>query len=133
MESASKLSALIQPFGVEDTVKSWFELFNLFLEANQIVIADNLHASAFSDIATSQELLRRQLQIITSLRSTILSSDIVSNMPFESSGLSGARRSDLLEVIPSQTSVTKQERRVNIVVTVLHVSNLLNLNVALLR
>ena len=73
--SASKLSALAQPFGVGDPLKSWFGLFNLFLEANQIVIADNLHASAFSDIATSRDLLRRQLQIITSSRSTILSPD----------------------------------------------------------
>ena len=61
MESASKLSALAQPFGVRDAIKSCFGVFNLFLKANQIVIAENLHASAFSDIATSQELLRRQL------------------------------------------------------------------------
>jgi len=73
MESASKLSALAQPFGVGDALKSWFGLFNLFLEANQIVIAENLHVSAFSDIATSRELLRRQLQLITSSQSHILS------------------------------------------------------------
>jgi hypothetical protein len=59
MESASKLLALAQPFDVGDTFKSWFGLFNLFLEVNQIVIAENLHASTFSDIATSRELLRR--------------------------------------------------------------------------
>jgi hypothetical protein len=53
MESALKLSALAQPFGVENAIKSWFGLFNLFFEANYIVIAENLHASAFSDIATS--------------------------------------------------------------------------------
>jgi len=41
MESTSKLSALAQPFGVGDAIKSWFGLFNLFLEANQIVIAEN--------------------------------------------------------------------------------------------
>jgi len=41
MESASKLSALALPFGVEDAIKSWFGLFNYFLEANQIVIAEN--------------------------------------------------------------------------------------------
>ena len=58
MESASKLSALAEPFGVGDAIKSWFGLFNLFLEANQIVIAENLHVSAFSDIATSRELFR---------------------------------------------------------------------------
>ena len=55
MESASKLSAVAQPFGVGDAIKSWFGLFNLFLEANQIVIAENLHALTFSDIATSRE------------------------------------------------------------------------------
>jgi len=71
MESASKLSALTQPFGVGDAIKSWFELFTFFLEANQIVIAENLHASALSDISTSRKLLKRQLQLITSSRSTI--------------------------------------------------------------
>jgi len=74
MESALKLSILAQPFGVRDAIKSWFGLFNLFLEANQIVIAENIHALTFFDIATSRELLRRQLQIIASLRSTIMSS-----------------------------------------------------------
>jgi len=74
MESVSKLSALAQPFGVGDTIKSWFGLFNLFLGANQIIVAHNLHASAFSDIAASRELLRRQLQLITSSSSTILAS-----------------------------------------------------------
>jgi len=59
MESASTLLALAQPFGVRDAIKFWFGLFTLFLEANQIVIAENLHASAFSDIATSRELLKR--------------------------------------------------------------------------
>ena len=58
MESASKLSALAQPFGAGDAVKSWFGLFTLFLKANKIIIAENLHVSASSDI-TSQELLRR--------------------------------------------------------------------------
>jgi phage FluMu protein gp41 len=70
-----KLSALAQLFGVENAIKSCFGLFNLFLEANQIVIAEDLHTLTFSDIATSRELLRRQVQIITSLRSNILSSD----------------------------------------------------------
>ena len=41
MESASKLSALTQPFGFGDAINSWFGLFNLFLGANQIVIAGN--------------------------------------------------------------------------------------------
>jgi len=41
MESASKLSALAQSFGVGDAIESWLGLFNLFFEANQIVIADN--------------------------------------------------------------------------------------------
>jgi hypothetical protein len=43
IESAAKLSALAQPFGAGDAIKSWFGLFNLFLEAYQIVIAENLH------------------------------------------------------------------------------------------
>ena len=68
IESASELSALAQPFGVGDTIKSWFGLFDLILEANQIVIAENSHASAFTDFSTSLELLRRQLQITTSSR-----------------------------------------------------------------
>ena len=107
MESASA-----QPFGVGDPIKSWFGLFNLFLEANQIVLAENLHASAVSDIATSRKLLKRQLQLIKSSRSTILATGReVNNLPFESAGLAGARRVDPLQVIPSQTSVTKQERR----------------------
>jgi len=57
MDSASKFSALAQPFGVGDAMNSWFGLLNLFLDANQIVIAENLHDSAFSDIATSRKLL----------------------------------------------------------------------------
>jgi len=35
MESISKRSALAQPFGIGDAIKSLFGLFNLFLEANQ--------------------------------------------------------------------------------------------------
>ena len=112
MESASKLSALAQPFGVGDAIKSWFGLFNLFLEANQIVIVKKLHASPFSNIATSRELLIRQLQLITSSLSSILSYDKeVNNLPLESAGLAGARRMDPLEVIKSPISLTKQERR----------------------
>ena len=37
-------SALAQPLGVRDSLKSWFGLLNLFLEANQIIVAENLHA-----------------------------------------------------------------------------------------
>jgi len=74
MESASKISALARPFVVGDALKSWFGLFNLFLEANQIKIVENLHASTFSDTTTLRELLRRQLQLITSSRSTLLAS-----------------------------------------------------------
>ena len=106
MESASKLLALAQPFGVGDSIKSWFGFYNLFLEANQLVIADNLHALTFANIATSPELLRRQLQIITSSRSTFLSSDReVNNLPLESAGLAGARRVDPLKVIQSLVSM----------------------------
>ena len=59
MESASKLSALAQSFGVGDALKLWFGLFNLFLEANQIIVADNLHALIVPEFTTSRELLRR--------------------------------------------------------------------------
>ena len=111
MESASNLSALAQPFGFGDAVKSWFGLFNLFLEAHRIVIGEILHASAFSDIATSRELLRRQLQHITSLRSIIFSSGReVNNVPL-AAGLICARRVDPLKNIQSRKSVTKQKRR----------------------
>jgi len=111
MESASKLSALAQLFGLGDAIKSWFELFNLFLEANQIVIAENLHASTFSGIATSRELLKRQLQLITSSRSIILASGTeIDSLPL-AVGLAGARRVDPLQVIISPVSLTKQERR----------------------
>jgi len=51
MESASKLSALAQPFGVGDAIKSWFGLFNLLLEEHQIIVTENLHALTFSDIS----------------------------------------------------------------------------------
>ena len=51
MESASKLSALALPFGDGDAIKPLFRLFNLFLKSNQIVVVENFHASAFSDIA----------------------------------------------------------------------------------
>jgi len=102
---------LAQPFGVGDALKSWFGLFNLFLLANQIVVAENLHASAFSDIATSRELLRRQLQLIASLRSSILSCDReLNNLPL-AAGLAGARRVDTLGVIQFSKSLIKQERR----------------------
>ena len=130
---------MARPFGAGDASKSWFGLFNLLLEANHIVIVENLHALAFSDTATSRELLRRQLQLITSSRSAILSSDkelgilrfesaglagarrmdpsaILSsnkeldNLRFESAGLAGARRMDPLKVIKSPASLTNQER-----------------------
>jgi hypothetical protein len=52
-----------------------FGLFNLFMEANQIIIAENWHALTFSDNATSRDFLQRQLHQITSSRSTILASD----------------------------------------------------------
>ena len=98
MESVSKLSALAKLFGVGDALKSWFGLFNLFLGANQIVIAENLHASSFSDIVTSRELLRRQLQLITSSRSPLLASGKeVNNLPL-AAGLAGARRLDPLKL-----------------------------------
>ena len=87
-------------------------MLNLFLEANQIVIAENLYASAFSDNAKSRALIRRQIQLTTSLRSSILSSGReLHNMPFESARLAGTRRADPLEIIQSPISVTKQERR----------------------
>ena len=100
-------SALAQPFGVGDALKSWFGLFNLFLEANQIVIAENLHALTFSDIATSRELLRHQLHLITSSHSTTLASDSEINNLLLAAGLAGARRVDPLKVIQSPVSLTK--------------------------
>jgi len=111
MKSVSKLSVLAQPFGVGDAIKSWFGLFNLFLEANQIVIAENLHALTFSDIATSRKLLKRQLQQITSSCSTILFSGREVNNLSLAAGLADARRVDLLKVIQSPVSLTKQGRR----------------------
>jgi len=81
-------------------------------KANKIVIAENLYASAFSDIAKSKALLKRRFQLLTSPRSTILSSArVMNNLPFESAGLAGARRMDPLQNVPSQASITKQERR----------------------
>jgi len=111
MESASKPSALVQPFGVGDAIKPWFGLFNLLLEANQIIVVDNLHALTFSDIATSRELLRRHLQLITSSRSIILSSGReVNNLPL-AAGFAGTIRVDPLKFIQSPKSASKQERR----------------------
>ena len=107
MESASKLSTLAQRFGVGDALKSWFALFNLLLEAKQIVVAENLHALTFSDFATFRELLKRQLQLITSSSSTTLASDReVNNLPL-AAGLAGARRVDPLKVIQSLVLLTK--------------------------
>ena len=98
MESAPKLADLAQPYGVGDAIKLWFGLFNLFLGANQIVIAENLHAITFSDIATSRDLLKRQLQLITSLRSTTLASGSeVNNLPLAASH-AGVRRVDPLRL-----------------------------------
>ena len=111
MESASKLSALAQPFGVGDVLKSWFGLFNFFLETSQIVIAKNLHALTFSDIATFRDLFQRQLHLITSLRSTILAPGTEMNNLSLAAGLACARRVDPLKVIQSPVSLTKQERR----------------------
>ena len=108
MESALNLSAFAQPFVLGDAIKSWF---TIFLEANQIVIAENLHALAFSDIATTRELRQLQLQLISSSRLTILAPGReVNNLPL-AAGLAGTRRGNLLTVIPSQTSVKKQECR----------------------
>jgi len=102
---------LAQPFGVGNAIKSWFGLFNLFLEANQIVIAESLQALTLSDIATSRELLKRRLQLIKSSRSTTLASGTeMNNLPL-AVGLAGARRVVPLRVITSPVSFTKHERR----------------------
>jgi len=75
------------------------------LKANQIILADNLHALAFFLIAIMRTLLRHRRQVITSSRSNILFSDReVNNLPFESAGLPGA-------VISSPKWAKKQERR----------------------
>ena len=95
--------ASAQPFDVGDAIKSWFGLFNLFLEANQIVIAEKLHVLTFSDTATSRDLLKRQHQLITSSRSTILVSGTeMNNLPL-AAGLAGARRVNPLQVITSRS------------------------------
>ena len=99
---------MVHAFGVGDAIKPWFGLFNLFLEANQIVIAENIHSPDFSDITISRD----QLQLIISSQSSILSSDKeFNNLPFESASLAGARRVVPLEVIQSLISSKKQERR----------------------
>ena len=99
-------------YRIGDAIKSWFELFNFFLKANQIIIAENLHASTLSDIAKSRELLKRQLHVITSSRSSIsFTSRGLHNLPFELAGLAGARRVDPVGVIQSLKSATKQESR----------------------
>ena len=86
-------------------------MFDLFFEANQIVIAKNLNVSALSYIATFQELLRRQLKLITSSPPIILASGReMNNLPV-AAGLTGARSLDTLKVIQSPVSLTKQERR----------------------
>jgi len=51
IESAPKLSALAQPYDNGDAIKLYLKLFNLFLEANQIIIEESFHTIAFSDIA----------------------------------------------------------------------------------
>ena len=83
----------------------------MFLEANLIVIAENLYALTFSDIATSRDLLRRQLELITSSRSPTLASDREVNKLPLAAGLAGEKRVDQLQIILSPVSLTKQERR----------------------
>ena len=71
----------------------------------------NLHASVFSDITKSRELLRHQLQLITSSQSSFFPSGRELNyLPLESAGLDGVRRVEPLEIIKSPTPLTKQER-----------------------
>ena len=73
----------------------------MLLEANQIIDVDNLYAFTFSDIATSRELLRHHLQLITFLAS----GREVNNLPL-AEGLAGARKVDPLIVIQSPVSIT---------------------------
>jgi len=89
----------------------------------------------FSDIATSRELRKRRLKLITSSRtSNLYSGRKLNNLTFESVGLAGVRRVDPLEVIQSPVSLTIQLRRhAYLVVNVLQVYNLLNFNVVPLR
>ena len=89
---------MAQPCGIGDALKSWFEWFSLFLEVNQIVIAENLHALTFFAIATFRDLLQRQLQLITSSRSTILTSGTeMNNFPL-AAALTCARRVGPLQI-----------------------------------
>jgi len=68
----------------------------------------------FLKLAISRALLGRQLQVITSLPSSILSSGTeLHNLPFESVGLAGVRSVDPLEFIQSHISATQQERKRN--------------------
>ena len=81
------------------------------MEAHQIIVMENLHALTFYNMATSRELLKRQFELITSSRSTILASGTETNKLPSAAGLAGARRVDPLQVIQSPVSLTKQERR----------------------
>jgi len=86
-------------------------LFTLPFEANQILIAEILPASALSGIATSRKILKRQLQLIISSCSTILAfGRDMNNLPL-ATGLAGARRVDRIEVTKSPVSSKQQERR----------------------
>ena len=82
-----------------------------FWKLLRFVIAKNLHALTFSDIATFSDLLQRQLELITSSCSIILASGTEMNTLSLAAGLAGARRVDPLRVIESPVSLTKQERK----------------------
>jgi len=57
MESASKLSALAQSFGVGDAIKSWLGLFTSLFEANQIVIAETYMLELFLKLQNPENYL----------------------------------------------------------------------------
>jgi len=88
----------------------------------------------FFDIAKSRELVRHQLQVITFLFSSILSSDReMNNLPFELAGPARARRVALLKLFNLLYHKQNKNLDVHIVENDMHVLNLLNLNVARLR
>jgi len=105
------LTALAIPNGVEDVIKSCLGLFNLLLKANQIVTEKTACFNFF--------LYRYILKITLSSAKAYLSSCLsilspvgkLNNLPFELTGLTGARMIDPLEVISTPKLAIKQERR----------------------
>ena len=115
-------------------MKFLFGLFNLFLEANQIGIAENLYAKLFLILLHHESYLDVNFSLLHPRVHQFRSSDRDLNyLPFEKASLAGARWGDLLEIIQFSISLRNKSVDVYIVVNVPHVSNLLHLNVAPLQ